>query len=231
MAKGKRGAEAWGRSAGEVPEWVRDAEVLVACCLASPSVPQPAISGFGFESVKEAACADLLRRFAAPLRVADVGEVRIVSMLDALVFVHDWARRHVCVGAWQADGTVAINTLNRVLHPTVAARPYLILAVPGVKVLHVPAVMPALVQVHQSHHLIDREPDGSRPARSAGQSIRSVHPPRSAQRNAGNYVPTSPATPPLPLASAASPAILHTLLRITSSGSTVAKPSGSRALP
>lgn len=114
MAKSIQAGETWARSIRAVPEWAQQAEELVARCLASPRVPSPAVTGLGFEAVSEAACADLLRRFAAPLRVADVGDVRIVSMLDALVFVHDRARRQVCVGAWQPDGTLAVNTLGRI---------------------------------------------------------------------------------------------------------------------
>jgi hypothetical protein len=87
---------------------------VVARALGRPVVLQPNVVGHGFNALRDAACADLQRRFADPLRVVVRGAVRMLSVLDALVFVHDTARRHVCVGAWQPDGTLAINTLNRV---------------------------------------------------------------------------------------------------------------------
>ena len=86
---------------------------MVVRALSPPQVACPGFVGLGFDALCHAACADLLRRFADPVRIVDVGAVRIVSVLDAVVYVHDRATRHVSVGAWQPDGTVAINRVAR----------------------------------------------------------------------------------------------------------------------
>ncbi len=114
MAKFGQGRQARGGVVRPAPERVALLAQQVVRALGRPLVPQPRSAEPGFAALRAAACADLLRRFAAPLRVVDVGAVHIVSVLDALAFVHDRARRHVCVGVWQPDGSLVIDTISRI---------------------------------------------------------------------------------------------------------------------
>ena len=113
MARPSRRREEWGPSYRNVPDWAHHASALVAHCLPAPEIPRctPAPD---YASMRDAACGDLQRRFADPLRVVEVQGVRIVSVLDALVFAHNLQSRRIHAGAWRPDGTVEFNFLNRI---------------------------------------------------------------------------------------------------------------------
>jgi PcfJ-like protein len=110
MSGSRRGGDGWGRGLLAAPEWAETTELLVESCMAPPVTGGPLAAGPDFDALFAAARADLQRRLASPVRVAETGTVRVVCLIDALVFVHDTARRRVCTGAWQPDGTLAINT-------------------------------------------------------------------------------------------------------------------------
>ena len=103
----------WARSRHATPAWAVALEALTLQQFAAPALPPLPALGRGFAAIRDAACADLLRRFADPVRVVDVDGVRIVNVLDAVVYIHDRTQRRVSVAAWQPDGTLVINTISR----------------------------------------------------------------------------------------------------------------------
>jgi hypothetical protein len=105
--------DAWGRSARPAPEWAASLEALALQHLAAPAVAPHRVAFADFGALRDAACTDLLRRFACPVRVAEVGETLLVSVLDAAVYVHQRQQRQVNVGTWQVDGSVAIHAAAR----------------------------------------------------------------------------------------------------------------------
>ena len=114
----------WARSRRATPAWAVALEALTLQQFAAPALPPLPALGRGFAAIRDAACADLLRRFADPVRVVDVDGVRIVNVLDAVVYIHDRTQRHVSVAAWQPDGTLVINTISRfeIGHPLILVR-------------------------------------------------------------------------------------------------------------